>query len=150
MKKIIKWGLISFVALIVIGVIIGKGKKEVLDKPNYSEPKTEKFVKEKAEKYWDTISFKDHSAKYEFMCEEVKSSVSKEKYIQKYKEEDSVPLEKVEILEVRIEDNIAYIKTVGYNFFYQDGMSGMTEMRYENDKWCKVLSEETIEWLSAY
>lgn len=117
-----------------------------------AEPKTEDFILQKAKDYWDAVRFEDWSMTYDFMCEDVKSLVSRDKYIQKNKEDEEerpfAKLTKIEFESSRIDGNNAYIRIIGYTMFYTEGLPDMTELKYENGKWCKTLTNDTKEWLA--
>lgn len=117
-----------------------------------AESKTEAFVKKLANEYWEADVFSDFGARYKFMCDDVKKIVTKEKYIAKYKadleERPLVKPEKVDIREVRIDDDTAIARVTVYTVFYTEGTSFTTELKYDNGKWCITVKEDTKKWLS--
>lgn len=115
------------------------------------EAMTVETAKQRATEYWENTTFSDYSANYELMCNEVKVVVSKETYVQKYELDlEENPLRKpdrIEIGDARLEGNTALVRVTLFTLFYPEGTSDTTELIYENDKWCKSLSQETLTWL---
>lgn len=116
---------------------------------NKQMPKTIKKAKAQAEKYWDAVIYKDYVEKYEFMCNEVTDYVSEEAYIQRHKNSDNIGATDYELESAEMDGTVVRIRTKLFNLAYPDGAPGMTEMRYEDGAWCKVLEQDTIDWLKG-
>lgn len=116
-----------------------------------AESMTAESAKQRATEYWDNTKFSDFSANYELMCDDVKDAVDKATYIQKYELDlEENPLRKpdrIEIGDARIEGNTALVRVTAFTVFYPEGTSTTTELDYANAKWCKKVSQETLDWL---
>lgn len=150
MKKIL-----LVIGVLVIAVIVymkfssNPSSGEVADVTKKSEPKTANYIKEKAGKYWDAVIYGDHHAKYDFMCNEVTDFVSVDQYVQKYKEDDTSITTDYALEDPVIDGDNVRIRTKLISLLYPEGSPGMTEMRYEDNGWCKVLSQDTVLWLKG-
>lgn len=126
--------------------------KEQIRQVITAEPKTETFVKKFVNEHWEADVFDDFGAKYNFMCDDVKKIVAKEKYIAKYKaDREERPLakpNKVDVGEARIEGNIAVVRITAYTPFYTEGSSSISNLKYEGGKWCVMVKEDTKKWLA--
>lgn len=115
------------------------------------EPKTEEFVAQRVADYWENTRFGDFGPNYELMYDDVKRVVSREVFIQKYKEDrEENPLrkpEKVEVGDVRIEGETAVARVTVFTLFYTEGSPGTTELQYENGRWCLTRKPDTLKWL---
>jgi hypothetical protein len=115
------------------------------------EPKTEEFAKQRVSEYWENNVFDDFGANYELLCNNIKDLVNKETFIEKYREDrQESPLakpEKVDVGNIRIEDDTAIARVTIYTLVYEEGTSSTTEINYENGRWCRQLKDDTIEWL---
>ncbi len=115
------------------------------------EPKTEEFAKERVSEYWENNVFDDFGANYELLCNNIKDLIDKETFIEKYQEDRKErPLakpEKVDVGNVRIENDTAIARITVYTLFYEEGTNSTTEINYENGRWCRQLQDDTIEWL---
>ncbi len=124
----------------------------VVEEKDTFEPKTADFAQRRANEYWGNNVFDDFSANYDLMCEEIKTLVDKETFVQKYKEDrEERPLakpERVEIGETRLEEDTAIVRVAVFTLVYDKGTSSTTELLYENGRWCKLLKPSTIEWLT--
>lgn len=144
--------IILVVAIIAYLKITNNSVSEgVTDAPKRGEPKTANYVKEKTGKYWDAVVYADYHAQYKFMCDEVTNFVSEDQYVQKYKDdEDSSSIATGYTTEdPEIDGDTARIRTKLMNPFFPEGKPAMTEMKYENGEWCKVLSQDTVLWLKG-
>ena len=116
-----------------------------------SEPKTETLASQRVADYWENTRFGDFGPNYDLMCDDVKQAVSKDVFVQKYKEDrEENPLrkpEKVEVGNVRIEGDTAIARVTIFTLFYTEGSPGTTELKYENGKWCLMRKPETLKWL---
>jgi len=56
----------------------------VVEEKDTFEPKTADFAQRRANEYWGNNVFDDFSANYDLMCEEIKTLVDKETFVQKY------------------------------------------------------------------
>lgn len=116
-----------------------------------AEPKTEAFASQRVAAYWENTRFGDFGPNYELMCDDVKRAVSKEVFVQKYKEDmEENPLrkpEKVEVGNVRIEGEMAIARVTIFTLFYTEGSPGTTELMYENGRWCLTRKPNTLKWL---
>jgi len=132
-------------------IIMETRKWQDVDEKLADEPKSEEFVKQKVTDYWENNRFGDFGANYEIMCNGVKQSVSKDVFVSKYKKDREENLlakpEKVEIGDVRIEDDTAIARVTVFTLFYTEGTAGTTELIYENGRWCLTRKPDTLKWL---